>query len=127
MQRVHTRMIEDWSAVAGLARNVRRLEEHAQALYSLERQAGMGKTLLEQLVTDVGYEWLMMGASHIKVHPHAAATKGANQDMQRTKGGSTQSCTGSWMGMVCRSEYLSQQIPLQITRKLASSSMAHNG
>lgn len=59
--------------MAGLACSVRKLEEHAQALYSLERQAGMGKTLLEQLVTDVDYEWLMMGASHIKVHPHAAA------------------------------------------------------
>jgi hypothetical protein len=83
--------------------------------------------LLEQLVTDVDYEWLMIGASHIKVHPHAAATKGTNQDMQRTKGDSTLSCTGPWMRMVCRSEYLSQQIPLQIARKLASSSMARNG
>ena len=34
----------------------------------------MGKTLLEQLMTDVNYEWLMIDASHIKVHPHAAAT-----------------------------------------------------
>jgi hypothetical protein len=64
--------IEDWSAVARLACSVRRLEEHAQALYSLGRQTGIGETLLEQLVTDVDYEWLMMGASHIKVHPHAA-------------------------------------------------------
>jgi hypothetical protein len=91
------------------------------------RDKRVWEKLLEQLVTDVDYEWLMIGASHIKVHPHAAATKGASQDMQRTKGGSTPSCTGPWMRVVCRSEYLSQQIPLQIARKLASSSMARNG
>ena len=32
------------------------------------------------------YEWLMINASHIKVHPHAAGAKGGNQDMSRTMG-----------------------------------------
>jgi len=31
----------------------------------------------------------MINASHIKVHPHAAGARGGNQDMSRTKGGST--------------------------------------
>jgi len=45
--------------------------------------------LLEQLVTEPNYEWLMIDASHIKVHPHAAGAKGGNQDMGLTKEGST--------------------------------------
>ena len=106
--------------MAGSARKVRRLEEHAQAIYSLARQTDMGEATGAQLVSDVDYEWLMLDASHIQVHPHAAGAKGGNQDMERTKGGSTQSCTWAWMRMVCRSEYLSRQVPLQIARKLAS-------
>lgn len=88
------------------------------------RDKRIWEKLLEQLVTDADYEWLMIDASHIKVHPHAAGAKGGNQDMARTKGGSTPSCTWPWMRMVCRSEYLSQQVPLQIAHKLASSSKA---
>jgi hypothetical protein len=34
-------------------------------------------------------EWLMIDASHLKVHPHAAGAKGGNQAMSRTKVGST--------------------------------------
>ena len=43
--------------------------------------------LLEQMVDDPDYEWLMIGASPIKVHPHAAGAKGGNQEMSRSKGG----------------------------------------
>ena len=32
-------------------------------------------------------EWLMIDATHIKVHPHAAGAKGGNEGMSRTKGG----------------------------------------
>ena len=38
------------------------------------------------------YEWLMMDASYIKVHSHAAGARGGNQTMSRTKGGSTRNC-----------------------------------
>ncbi len=85
------------------------------------RDARTWEKLLEQLVADADYEWLMIDASHIKVHPHAAGAKGGNQDMGLTKGGSIQSCTWPWMRMVCRSEYLSRQVPQQIVRKLANS------
>ena len=44
------------------------------------RDAGIWEKLLEQLVTDADYEWLMIDASHIKVHPHTAWAKGGNQD-----------------------------------------------
>jgi hypothetical protein len=60
---------------------------------------------------------LMIDASHTKVHPHAAGAVGGNQDMERTKGGSTQRYIWPWMRMVCRSEYLLQRVPLLIVRK----------
>ena len=40
--------------------------------------------------TEPDDEWLMMDASHVKVHPHASGAKGGNQDMARTKGDSIQ-------------------------------------
>ena len=51
------------------------------------RDKNIWSKLLEILVVDPDYEWLMIDASHIKVHPHAAGAKGGNQDMERTKGG----------------------------------------
>ena len=72
--------------------------------------------LLEQLIIEPEFEWLMIDASHIKVHPHAAGAVGGNQDMSRTKGGLTQSYIWPWMRMVCRSELLlrkAQQLTVQ--------------
>ena len=50
----------------------------------------MGK-ILELLIDNEDYVWLMIDASHIKVHPHGVGAKGGNQDMERTKGGSAKS------------------------------------
>ncbi len=36
------------------------------------RDKGLGEALLEQLVTEPDYEWPMIDASHIKIHPHIA-------------------------------------------------------
>jgi transposase len=79
---------------------------------------GMWEKILEQIVDDPDYEWLMIDASHIKVHPHAAGAVGGNQDMGCTKGGSTPRYILPWMRMVCQSEYLLQRVPLLIVRKL---------
>jgi transposase len=79
---------------------------------------GLWEKILENIVDDPDYEWLMIDASHIKVHPHAAGAVGGNQDMGRTKGGSTPKYILPWMRMVCRSEYLLQQVPLLIVRRL---------
>jgi transposase of ISThsp20, IS5 family IS427 group , ORFA len=39
-------------------------------------------------------KWLMMDATHIKVHPHEAKAKGGNEGMSRTKRGlKISSCT----------------------------------
>ena len=48
---------------------------------------GAWEKLLEILIDDKDYEWLIINASHVKVHPHACGAVGGNQDMERTKGG----------------------------------------
>ena len=53
------------------------------------RDTGVWEKILEALMDDPDYEWLMIDASHCKVHPHAAGAKGGNQDKSLTKGGST--------------------------------------
>jgi transposase len=84
------------------------------------RDKGIWEKLLEQLVDAPDYEWLMIDASHIKVHPHAAGAKGGNQEMSRSKGGLIQRYIWPWMRMVCRSESLLQTVPQLIARKLQS-------
>jgi len=53
------------------------------------RDKGIWKDILDKLVVEPDFEWLMIDASHVKVHPHATGARGGNQDMARTKGGST--------------------------------------
>ena len=82
------------------------------------RDKGIWQKLLEILIVDPDFEWLIIDATHIKVHPHACGAKGGNQDMGRTKGGSTPRYTWPWMRMVCQSEFLLQMVPQQIVHKL---------
>ncbi|WP_323732404.1 IS5 family transposase [Candidatus Bandiella euplotis] len=51
------------------------------------RDKRIWEALLEIFVKEPDMEWLMIDASHSKVHPHASGAKGGNQDMSRTKGG----------------------------------------
>jgi len=83
------------------------------------RDKGIWEELLEILIVDPDLEWLMIDASHIKIHPHAAGAKGGNQGIGLTKGGETAKYIWPWMRMVCRSELLLQQVPRRIARKLA--------
>jgi transposase len=82
------------------------------------RNKGIWEQMLEAIVENPDFEWLMIDASHVKVHPHAAGAKDGNQDMARTKGGSTPRYIWPWMRMVCRSEYLSQRVPQLIVNML---------
>ena len=88
------------------------------------RDKGIWEKLLERLVNAPDYEWLMIDASHLKVHPHAAGAKGGNQAMSRTKGGSTPNYIWPWMRMVCRSEFLLRKVPQRIALKLSTLSKA---
>lgn len=53
------------------------------------RDKGIWERLFKKFVKDPDFEWLMIDASYIKVHPHGTGARGGNQDMARTKGGST--------------------------------------
>jgi len=75
---------------------------------------GAWEKLLEILIDDEDYEWLIIDASHVKVHPHACGAVGGNQDMARTKGGLTPKYIWPWMRMVVSSEYLLQKVPRMI-------------
>ena len=81
------------------------------------RDKRVWENLLEILIDEADYEWLMIDASHCKVHPHAAGAKGGNQGMERTKGGSTVKYIWPCMRMVCRSELLLQRVPQRIALK----------
>lgn len=85
------------------------------------RDSGFWEELLYIImgVEDNEFEWLMIDASHIKVHPHASGALGGNQDMGRTKGGLTPKYIWPWMRLVCRSDALSQQVPPLIVQKLS--------
>lgn len=69
------------------------------------RDKGVWEALRERLIDEPDFEWLMIDASHIKVHPHAAGAQGGNQAMSRTKGGSIPNCTWPSMRMECPSTY----------------------
>ena len=55
--------------------------------YSRWRDNGAWQKLLEAVTDAPDFEWLMIDASHIKAHPHAAGAVGGNQALARTKGG----------------------------------------
>jgi transposase len=95
------------------------------------RDQGMWEKLLEVLIEEPDYEWLMIDASHCQVHPHAAGARGGNQGMSRTvkritkffseefcrQTGSTQNCISPWMHMVCWSGLLLHKVQQQIALK----------
>ena len=84
------------------------------------RDKGIWESLLKQVIDEPDLEWLMIDASHIKVHQHGTGAVGGNQDMGRTKGGSIPRYIWPWMRLVIRSELLLQEVPLRIALKLRS-------
>jgi len=82
------------------------------------RDKGVWEKLLEVFIDEPDMEWLMIDASHVKAHRHAAGARGGNQDIGLTKGGATRRYTWPWMRTVIRSEFLLRQVPARIARKL---------
>ena len=83
------------------------------------RDKGIWEKVLDELIDYPDYEWLMIDASHSKVHPHASGAKGGNQDMSRPKGGSIPRYIWPWMRMLCRFEPLLHKVPQQIVSRLS--------
>ena len=55
--------------------------------FSRWRDRAVWAGLLEEVMNDPDFEWLMIDASYIKAHPHSAGARGGNQSIARTKGG----------------------------------------
>ena len=72
---------------------------------------GIWENLLEALIDNKDFEWLIIDASHVKVHKHGCGAVGGTQGAGRTKGGSIPKYTWPWMRMVVSSEYLLQRVP----------------
>jgi transposase len=89
--------------------------------FSRWRDRGIWEKLLELLIDDVDYEWLMIDSTFIKVHQQGTGAAGGNQSMSVSKGGSTRRYIWPWMRMVCRSELLSLKVPQLIVLKLRNS------
>jgi len=82
------------------------------------RDQGHWEGILAALIDEPDMEWLMIDSSHGKVHPHAAGAVGGNEAMSRPKGGLTHKGIWPWMRLVCRSEFLLQQVPWLIAHRL---------
>ena len=50
-------------------------------------QEGVWERLLDSVIDDPDFEWLMIDASYIKAHPHSTGARGGSQAIARTKGG----------------------------------------
>ena len=81
------------------------------------RDKGVWEALLEKLIDEPDFEWLMIDARHSKVHPHAAGAVGGNQAMSKTKGGLTRRYIWPWMRTVCRSELFLLKVQPQIANR----------
>jgi transposase len=76
--------------------------------------------LLETFSGKPELEWLLIDASHVKVHPHAAGAVGGNQDMERTKGGLIPRFTLQQMLVAASSGYLSLKAQRQTANLVKS-------
>lgn len=72
--------------------------KHVQRRFCRWRDRGIWEKLLEIFIEEPDYEWLMIDASHCKVHPDAAGARGGNQDMSRIKGDQKTECIGRSKG-----------------------------
>jgi len=88
--------------------------KNTQRRFCRWRDRGVWEKLLDLLIDQPGYEWLMIDASHPRA---AAGVVGGNQDMSRKKGNSTQKHIWPWMRMVCRSGRLLHKAQEQIVNK----------
>ena len=85
---------------------------------------GVWEKILEAIIDEPDFEWLMIDSSYIKVHQHAAGAAGGNQGMGRSKGGYAQRYMWPWMRMAIRSESLLQRVPRLTARRLVGLSKA---
>lgn len=88
------------------------------------RDKGIWEEIMENLIGERDLTWVLLDATYIKAHMHAAGAVGGSQSLARTKGGSTQKYMQPWMRMACRSDLLLQMASQLTAQRLASLLMA---
>ena len=78
------------------------------------RDKGVWERLLEAVVDDPDFEWLMAGSACVKVHHDGTGAEGGTEAAGLTKGGPTPRHAWPWMRMACRSDSLSRPVPRRI-------------
>ena len=84
------------------------------------RDKGVWERILEALIGERDYEWLIIDASFVKAHKHAHGAVGGSEDIGCSKGGRHQKSILPWMRLVVRSESLSHQVQSMIVQRLKS-------
>ena len=51
------------------------------------RDKGIQENILNALIDDVDFDWLMIDATYVKLHADRTGARGGNQEIVRTKGG----------------------------------------
>ena len=65
---------------------------------------GGWERLLEAVIGDPDFEWLMTGATYVEARRSGTGICGGSEGAGCTKGSSMPRCTWPWMRMVCRSD-----------------------
>lgn len=86
------------------------------------RNAGVWERLLEACIDEPDMEWLMVDATHVRFHQHAAGAAGGNEGVSLTKGGETAKYIWPLIHLVFRSESLSRRVQSLIVHRLFPSS-----
>ena len=85
------------------------------------RDKGVWERLLEVCIDEPDMEWLMVDATHVRFHQHAAGAVGGNEGVGLTKGGETPRYIWPLIHMVYRSESLSRRVQSLIAHRLCPS------
>ena len=88
--------------------------KNARRRFCRWRDKGVWERLLEAVVDDPDFEWLMVGSACVEARRGAAGAVGGAEAVGRAKGGPTPRYAWPWMRMVCRSDSLSRLVPRRI-------------
>lgn len=90
------------------------------------REKKIWETLLEILVDQPDFEWLIITVNYYKAQPHTIQAKSKNQRTSCTRNEPAPRLSLPWMQMVCQSEYLAQRVPELIEKKLSAELLVRN-
>ena len=76
------------------------------------RRNGIWEKILEVLIQDPDYEWLMINTGHDAAQ---SVPMGENMVAQRANDGPSSKYTWPWMRMICQSEVLLQKVPQMVS------------